>query len=97
MHLDSQRVNHIRSYFEQKPVNKAYLFGSYARGNASYDSDIDILVDLQYDKGIGLEFVQMHLDLEEQLGSKVDLVSTKSLSKHIAPSIDNEKVLIYER
>lgn len=76
---------------------KAYLFGSYVRGEADDQSDIDILVDLDYSQKIGLRFIQMQLDLEKLLQMKVDLVSSNGLSKYIQPLIDREKELIYAR
>ena len=87
----------IKSYLADKPVEEAYLFGSYVRGDADATSDIDILVELDYSKPIGLLFVQMKLDLEELLQVEVDLVSTNSLSKYLKPVIDKEKELIYVR
>lgn len=73
------------------------MFGSTSHGEDSAESDIDILVELDYSKPIGLEFVQMQLDLQELLNKKVDLITLNSLSKHIKPFVDKEKVLIYER
>ncbi len=93
--LDRSKLIVIRNYFKTKPVLKAYLFGSQARESADNQSDIDILVELDYSKRIGLEFIQMQMDLEYLLNSKVDLVSAESLSKHIAPYIDKDKKLIY--
>ena len=87
----------IQTYFESKPVLKAYLFGSYSRNEASDDSDIDILVDLDYSKHIGLGFVKMKLELEERLNKKIDLVSSKAVSQYIQPFINVDKQLIYER
>jgi uncharacterized protein len=87
----------IKAYFKDKPVVKAYLFGSYVRGEAREDSDIDILVELDYEAKIGLLFVTMQLDLEELLHKKVDLVSEKGFSKYIKPIVDKEKLLIYAR
>ncbi|GAB4110448.1 MAG: nucleotidyltransferase family protein [Thermoflexibacter sp.] len=87
----------IKAYFKDKPVKKAYLFGSYVRGEAREDSDIDILVELDYQVKIGLLFVKMKLELEDLLHKKVDLVSEKGFSKYIKPIVDNEKKLIYVR
>jgi uncharacterized protein len=95
MNLDSSQIESIRKYFRTRPVLKAYIFGSYVRGEADNQSDIDILVDLDYTKTIGLQFIQMKLDLEKILNSKVDLVSSNGLSKYIKPIIDGEKQLIY--
>lgn len=97
MKLDSQKIEAIRAYFESKPVIKAYLFGSYARHEADDNSDIDILVELDYSQKIGLLFVKMKLDLEKLLKSDVDLVSSNGLSQYLKPIIDDEKQLIYER
>ncbi len=97
MNLDSKKIQTINDYFKTRPVLKAYLFGSYVRGEAGNQSDIDILVDLDYSQKIGLQFVQMKIDLERLLNAKVDLVSSNGLSKHIKPLIDNEKKLIYAR
>jgi len=97
MNLDNSTLDAIKEYFRTLPVLKAYLFGSYVRGQADNHSDIDILVDLDYSQRIGLGFVQMQIDLEKMLKKKVDLVSSNSLSKYIKPLVDNEKKLIYAR
>jgi predicted nucleotidyltransferase len=78
-------------------VLRAYLFGSYARESADNESDIDILVDLDYSQKIGLGFIQMQLDLQKILNLKVDLVSSNGLSQYLKPIIDQEKKLIYAR
>lgn len=92
-----QQLNIIKAYFSKQPVLKAYLFGSEARNEAKEDSDIDILVELDYEQKIGLGFIQMQIDLQDLLLKKVDLVSSKGLSKHIEPIIHQEKKLIYAR
>jgi uncharacterized protein len=97
MLLEKQKVDQIRNYFSNRPVLKAYLFGSYVRGQADENSDLDILVDLDYSKKIGLEFIQMQLDLKSMLGVEVDLVSSNGLSPYIQQFIDGEKMLIYVR
>ena len=97
MKISSSNIKTLQNYFSTQPVLKAYLFGSYARNNAQKDSDIDVLVDLDYSKFVGLEFVQMQLDLQDLFSQKVDLVSSRGLSKHIKPIIESEKVIIYER
>jgi predicted nucleotidyltransferase len=97
MTLELSKLESIRNYFNTQPVLKAYLFGSYVRGQADSESDIDILVDLDYSEKIGLRFIQMKLDLEKLLNSKVDLVSSNGLSKYIKPIIDTEKLIIYAR
>jgi uncharacterized protein len=97
MNLDERKIQTISDYFKDRPVLKAYLFGSFVHGDADNQSDIDILVDLDYTQKIGLQFIQMKIDLEKLLNSKVDLVSSNGLSKYIKALVDNEKQLIYAR
>ena len=95
MELQVSQIEQIRTYLKDKPIIKAYLFGSYVRGEANEQSDIDLLVELDYTQKIGLKFVQWQLDLEELLQKKVDLISENGVSKYIKPIIDKEKVLIF--
>ncbi len=79
-----------------QPVVRAYLFGSQARGEATPESDVDVLVELE--KGVDLfQFIRIKLDLEDLLKKSVDLVSTGGLSPYIKPYIDADKILIYEK
>jgi len=82
---------------KNKPVKRAFLFGSAARNQENEKSDIDILVELDYSKPIGLSFLRMKLELEDLLNRKVDLLTFNSVSKYIQPYIDAEKILIYEK
>lgn len=97
MKIDQKNIKSIRQYFKNKPVLKAYIFGSVVKNEQNEDSDIDILVDLDYSQKIGLLFVQMKLDLENLLNKKIDLVSSNGLSPFIKPQIEKDKKLIYER
>lgn len=86
----------IADYFKTQPVLKAWLFGSYSRGEQTADSDIDILI--QPDKSVGLfKLSGMHLDLQELLNLEVDLVTVKGLMPFARESADRDKILIYER
>jgi predicted nucleotidyltransferase len=97
MQLSANDIQIVKDYFSGQPVIKAYLFGSYSRGEADVDSDIDTLVDLDYSKHIGLGFVTMQTELQKKLKKKIDLISSGAISKYIKPFIENDKVLIYER
>lgn len=97
MKLSSLQINQIQDFFSNQPVLKAYLFGSYVRGEENENSDIDLLVELDYSQPIGLEFIQMQIDLQQLLSKKVDLISARGLSRYIKPILDNEKKLIYAR
>ncbi|WP_020598525.1 nucleotidyltransferase family protein [Spirosoma panaciterrae] len=97
MKLTVSELQAIRNYLQDKPVLRAYVFGSYARNEANPESDLDLLVELDYSRPVGLQFVGMKLDLEERLNKTVDLVSNNGLSPRIRPFIDQDKQLIYER
>ncbi|OKS89354.1 nucleotidyltransferase family protein [Mucilaginibacter polytrichastri] len=97
MQLSANELQIISDYFSGKPVNKAYLFGSYSRNEAEAESDIDILVDLDYSQHIGFGFAKMHLDLQDKLFKKIDIIPSDAVSEFIQPFIDKDKVLIYER
>jgi predicted nucleotidyltransferase len=97
MNLSPVDLQAIRAFFADKPVLRAYLFGSYARGEADETSDVDLLVELDYDQPIGLGFISMKLDLEERLGRRVDLVSSQGVSPRLLPYIEPQKTLVYER
>ncbi|MFP4091921.1 MAG: nucleotidyltransferase family protein [Cyclobacteriaceae bacterium] len=87
----------LSDYFSTQPVLKAYLFGSYAKLSQTQASDIDILIELDPEVPIGMEYVQMYLDLKRLTGKEVDLVTEKSLSPYIRKDIEKEMKLVYER
>ncbi|MES2330781.1 MAG: nucleotidyltransferase domain-containing protein [Bacteroidota bacterium] len=98
MILTKEQIQKIVSeYFAEKPVKKAWLFGSYARGEADEDSDVDVLVDIDYDAKIGWQYFSWHTELGSLLNKKVDVVSAGWESKYIKPFIDRDKSIIYER
>ena len=97
MQLSTDDIQILRDYFSGKPVIKVYLFGSYSRDEADKNSDVDILVDLDYSKHIGLGFVTMQSDIQQKLQKPIDLVSSKAISKRLYPFIEKDKILIYER
>lgn len=88
----------LEQFFLNKPVHRAYLFGSVARNEQNSDSDIDILVELDYENGADyFIFYDMQQQLNKLLNRKVDLISAKGLSPYIQPIINLEKKLVYER
>ena len=87
----------IAEYFKTQPVLKAWLFGSFARGEDTPQSDVDILVVLDYSQLVGLEFFGMYEDLKELLGRNVDLVTERSLASFARKSVEHDRRLIYER
>lgn len=87
----------VKDYFSDKPVNKVWLFGSYARGEADDESDVDVLVDIEKDSAIGLEFFGWPEELKELMRKKVDVVSHDAVNRRLWPYIEKDMTLIYER
>ena len=88
----------IADYFKTQPVLKAWLFGSYSRGEQRPDSDVDILVEYDRSQRIGLfKISAMHLTLERLLGRNVDLVDEEMLFPWVSSHVNKDKELIYER
>jgi len=88
----------IAEYFKTQPVLKAWLFGSYSRGEETADSDVDIIVQYDRNQPIGLfKISKMHLALEQLLGKEVDLVDEETMFPWIEESASRDKKLIYAR
>jgi predicted nucleotidyltransferase len=64
------------------------IFGSYGRGQQTETSDIDILVDFQ--KPIGIEFIDLAIELEKLLKTKVDLVSKNGIRPQYLKQIESD-------
>lgn len=90
-------INVLNQYFNTQPVLKAWLFGSFSRGEETPDSDVDIIVLLDKSQPIGLKYFGMWSDLEALLGRKVDLVSDGTLLSFAQETANHDKILIYER
>jgi predicted nucleotidyltransferase len=86
----------IADYFKTQPVLKAWLFGSYARGEETPESDVDILVEFDHSSPIGLfAYARMWRELQERLGLDVDLVEEGTLRPFAVESANRDKKLIY--
>ncbi|MDZ4847253.1 MAG: nucleotidyltransferase domain-containing protein [Chitinophagales bacterium] len=97
MKLTEQQQQIIRSFFAEQPVLRAYVFGSYARGDADASSDIDLLIDWDYSQPIGWGYVRAWRELKEKLNKQVDFVSVKWIDPSIEQKINREKQLVYEK
>lgn len=75
-------------------AERIYLFGSYARGEALSDSDIDLRIDKGKIRGL-IKLAGLKNKLEERLGCRVDLLTTDSLDNSFLNKIANEEVLLY--
>jgi predicted nucleotidyltransferase len=87
----------IAEFFADKPVNKVWLFGSYARGDADEKSDVDVLVDLDFSKTIGLGYFSWHENLRDLLNKDVHVIAEGGIHKFIKPYVEKDKIIIYEK
>lgn len=76
-------------------VEKVYLFGSYARGDASPKSDVDLRIDKGNIRGL-FQLSGFYLELEDALNKKVDVVTTDSLDSDFLELISKEEIVVYE-
>jgi len=74
-------------------VKKAALFGSVVRGEATEESDIDLLVEFKGRKSL-LDLAGLQLELQESLRKKVDVLTYKSLHPLLKEQILGEQVVI---
>lgn len=96
--MDSELINKIVRYLKTQPVLKAWVFGSYSRGEDGPDSDIDIMVSFLPSANISLfKHASMIVDLQDLISRRVDLVTEKGLMDFAIPSVNRDKILIYER
>ena len=85
---------HATPVLERNDVEFAGIFGSYARGEAKKDSDIDFLVRFKKSKSL-FDLIGVELELSEALKTKVDLVTEKALCRHIKDSVMADLKPIY--
>ena len=91
-------ANKLRAFFPAYPVEKAWVFGSYARGEETRKSDVDIMVRFDKNADISLfDYIGIMHDLEDLFHKKVDLVEEGQLRRWAQESVEKEKILVYER
>jgi uncharacterized protein len=74
------------------PISKMGVFGSYARGEATNDSDIDIAVEIS--GPMGLNFIAMADEIENLFGIKVDVVPKRSIKPGYLPHVEKDIVYV---
>ncbi|NCQ17846.1 MAG: hypothetical protein COZ80_13140 [Ignavibacteria bacterium CG_4_8_14_3_um_filter_37_9] len=80
--MDELNSETITSFCHSWKIKEFSFFGSYLRDDFTPQSDVDILIDLPQNHGLGLfEFVRMKEELEKMLGRKVDLLTKSSVLK----------------
>lgn len=96
--MNSSLIYKLQNFFPSYPVEKVWVFGSYARGEATRNSDLDVMVRFDKDAVISLmDYVGIMIDLEKLLHKKVDMVTEGGIQKFARQSIEKDKILVYER
>ena len=86
----------IRPICEQYKIEKVWLFGSYARGEAREDSDVDFYVQSERSVRL-LDLIAFRMDVEEALAKEVDMITRTPTEYPIfAKYIERDKVLLYD-
>jgi uncharacterized protein len=93
MNLASTEKEKIVEICERNDIEFCAVFGSFARGEADQESDIDLLV--RFSKPKGFNWVDAALEIEDALGRKVDLVTENSLSPYIRENVLKNLVVLY--
>ena len=91
------KIADIQDYVAQvaklHDLKKVILFGSYANGNQTRESDIDLLVDFGIRKLTIYDIAGVKLDLEELTGKSVDVIATPVPKSSILEI--NKEILLY--
>lgn len=99
--LDNSRIelfSQVQRSLAGTAITKAWVFGSFARGEETPESDLDLLVDYDKDAHVSLlDLVRYKLKLEESINREVDLIPNGSLKPFAVESANKDKYLIYER
>ena len=94
MNLSSEEEQKIVEICKRNEISYCALFGSFARGEAGSQSDLDLLV--RFSKPIGWKFYDIAEEIEGVIGRKTDLATEKMLNRHIKPSVMADLKVIYE-
>ena len=88
----------VSEYFKDKPVKKVYLFGSYARGEANEESDVDLLLEIDADAPVTYFTLGAYLaDMRDKFQRKVDIVTTGALrpDRYFTKYVEAQKKILY--
>lgn len=85
----------MENFPKKNDVKKIYLFGSYARGEENFASDIDIRVELTGNISF-FDIVEISDSLERKTGKKIDLVTSNNLDERFYKEIKKDEICLYE-
>jgi predicted nucleotidyltransferase len=86
--IKNKLVEHKQRLYSRYGLSNIAIFGSYARNQQTDKSDVDILVE--FNKPIGIDFIDLAEELEQILSIKVDLVSKRGLKERHFKAIEKE-------
>ena len=95
MKLSNEIREKIIEILKQYGIKRISVFGSYARGDATTESDIDLIVEFPESTSL-LDHVGMEIELSELLNKKIDILSQNGISPYIKDKILEEAIVIYE-
>jgi predicted nucleotidyltransferase len=93
----STMIKLITDYFRTKPVTAVYLFGSYARGDADSQSDVDLVLEIDFDASTPINISRYKRELGALLLVHTDIYQHHTLLRYVRESISKERILIYQR
>ena len=79
---------------EKYGIKSAYLFGSYAKGEATEASDVDLIIDKGEIKSYD-SYCDFKFSVEDELGKSIDLLTTDGVKPRFFDLIKNDRVLLY--
>jgi len=98
MYTINEIIEKLLPIFKESPVERAVLFGSYAKGTQRKSSDVDIVIDSK-GKIRGIDFFGVRADITDALNIPVDLIEVSSIieDSRVQHEIEKTGVVIYEK
>lgn len=102
VYTTAEIADRIRPVAKAYGIDKVYLFGSYARGEATENSDIDLYVE--FSKPMGMKYCSFFTDIQESIGKNIDIITREGLynpatleaNSSLIKKITEERKCIYE-
>jgi uncharacterized protein len=94
--IQNLQQDDLKAMYKEQGVNYLGLFGSFARGEATSVSDIDLLIDFDGTKSL-FDLARVKLHLQDTLKKQVDLAMKGSLKKTLKPFIVKDLITVYEK
>ncbi len=91
----------LKEAIEQSPnraiIKRASLFGSYAYGTPTEESDVDLLVEFEPNARVGFfKLSEFKFSIQDRIGKKVDVLTQESISKYFRDEVLSQAQLVYE-